>query len=73
MESDLGRAMLGFALQEIELARDGLESVDPTDWKKITELQQRARFGSSFRQWLEELLQKGNEAISQWRQNNAEM
>ncbi len=38
LASDLGRCILGMAKQEIALALEELETADPTDAKRITEI-----------------------------------
>ena len=63
LASDLGRCILGMAKQEVALAQEKLETVDPTDAKTITELQNHARMYRSFEQWLIELLDKGQNAL----------
>ena len=67
MESELGRTLLGMAEQEAEDARLGLETVDPDNKKEITKLQNQAALGRMFKQWLEELIEKGNNAIEIYR------
>ena len=67
MESELGRTILGMAEQESEVARIGLETVDPSNLKEITRLQNQAALGRMFKQWLEELIEKGNVALEIYR------
>ena len=63
LESDIGKCVLGIAEQESDLARIGLETVDPTDTKAIGRLQNQAALGRMFRGWLIELFNKGEEAL----------
>jgi len=69
-ESDLGKTLLGMADQDVRMAQEGLEDVEPTDTKKITSLQNQAKNARNFRKWLEELIDKGNAALEIWRQRN---
>jgi hypothetical protein len=63
IESDLGKAVLGMAQQEIDAALQDLASVDPADTKKITKLQNQAALGRMFASWLGELINKGANAM----------
>ena len=67
MESELGRTLLGIAEQEAEAARLQLETVDPDDKKAILKLQNQAALGRMFKQWLNELYEKGNTALEIYR------
>ena len=71
-ESELGKTLLGMADQEIRAAQEELETVDPTDTKRITALQNQAKTGRHFKDWLTELIDRGNSALEAWRQNNGE-
>lgn len=64
LESDLGKCLLGMAQQEVELAQEALERVSPTDVEAIRSLQNKALMGRQFEQWLMELLDKGNNAMT---------
>lgn len=68
VESDLGRAVLGMAEQEVRDAQEKLLDVVPTDVQAIERLQAQARLGTSFRKWLEELITNGEHALVAWRQ-----
>ena len=68
LESDLGKVMVGLAQQEADLAREALETVDPTDTKKITKLQNEVKVSRWFSQWLAELLHDGEAALSTYKQ-----
>jgi hypothetical protein len=70
VESDLGKTLLGMAQQEVLQAQEALETVDPTDTKKITYLQNQAKTARNFEQWLGELIVKGENALTVWRQQN---
>ena len=70
LESELGKTLLGMASQEVLLAQEALEIVDPSDTKKITALQNQAKVARNFEQWLAELIDKGNNALNVWRQQN---
>lgn len=72
IESELGRCVLGLAQQETEAAREALETVNPGDTQKIMELQQQARFGRTFGQWLRELVDEGEHAIQIFQQQKRE-
>ena len=66
LESDLGKTILGMAEQETRLAQEGLREVNPLDTAKIMELQNQAKFGLKFNDWLTELVSKGNDAMTIW-------
>ena len=68
LESDLGKTMLGLALQEVQTAQEALEKVSPSDIKKIMDLQQQARMGRKFEEWLTYLIADGEEAMNVWKQ-----
>ena len=72
LESDLGKTLLGMAQQEILVAQEELETVDPANTEKIRHLQNQAKIARNFESWLTELITKGENAIVLWRQNNAE-
>lgn len=67
IESDLGKCLLGMAQQEVALAQEALETVVPTDVEKIRTLQNQAKLGRQFEQWLLELLDKGESALEVWK------
>lgn len=68
LESDLGKVMLGLAQQEVELAQEDLEEVEPTDTAEIRKLQNQAKVGRWFEKWLRELLADGEAALSAFKQ-----
>jgi DNA segregation ATPase FtsK/SpoIIIE-like protein len=70
LESELGKTLLGMAQQEVLLAQEALEVVDPTQTEKIRALQNQAKIGRNFEDWLKELITKGENALNVWRQQN---
>jgi hypothetical protein len=68
LESDLWRCLNGMAEQEVAIAREALESVDPTDAAKIRELQNHAKLFRTFETWVKELLHRGNNALEIFKQ-----
>lgn len=69
LEGDLGKCLLGMAQQEIAVAQEKLEIVDPKDEKSITALQNHAKVGRWFEQWLMELVDRGNAAMQVYKQS----
>ena len=67
MDSELGRTLLGIAEQESETARRALGRVDPDNKKEIVRLQNEIALGERFPQWLNELFEKGNNALEIYR------
>lgn len=67
LESDLCRCILGMAAQQIAAAQEALENVDPSDTKKIIALQNEAKLGRQFEDWLRELVSEGDNAIAVFR------
>ena len=63
LESDLGKCVLGMAEQEVLLAREMLEQVNPEDTKSIRELQNTIWKAKSFKNWLFELMDRGDAAL----------
>lgn len=63
VESDLGKTLIGMAEQETMAAQIALETVLPTDTEQIRRLQNKAMLGRYFRQWLIELIDKGQSAL----------
>lgn len=63
IESELGKAVLGMAQQEIDAALQDLALVDPADVEKIRKLQNQAALGRMFAAWLGELINKGSNAL----------
>lgn len=68
LDSDLGRCLVGMAMQEVEGAQEALERIDPTDTVGINRLQLQARMGRNFKAWLVELVTEGDSAISIFQQ-----
>lgn len=56
------------AHQEVQVAQEALEKVDPEDTKEITRLQNQAKLARHFEQWLAELITKGDTAIAVYAQ-----
>jgi len=67
-ESELGQCLLGMAEQDVLLAQGDLIDIDPDDTKKIRDTQNRAKLALSFKQWLFELIDKGEAALEIFRQ-----
>jgi hypothetical protein len=72
VESDLGKCLLGMALQEVQAAQEALETVDPANEKAIRDLQNQAWLGRRFEGWLQELITEGENALATWRQGQDE-
>lgn len=72
VESDLGKILLGMAQQEVARAQEELETVDPSDTKKVVALQNQAKNGRNFEAWLAELISKGEQALIVWREKQKE-
>lgn len=72
VESELGRCVLGMAKQEIAEAQAELETVKPSDTEKITTLQNKAKLGRMFNQWLVELIDRGNNALEIYKHGSQE-
>ena len=70
LESDLGQCLLGMADQEIAAAQEALLTVVPMDFEGIRKLQNQAQVALYFKQWLAELVDKGNSAIEVFKQQN---
>ena len=68
LDTDLGKTLLGMAHQEVLAAQEALEVVDPSDTKKITALQNQAKAGRNFEEWLKELVNRGITALNVWQQ-----
>ena len=63
LESDLGKALIGMARQQVQHAQISLGEIDPTDTKAIVALQNEIKLGLRFESWIRELLQNGNNAM----------
>lgn len=72
VKSELGKCLIGMAHQEIAEAQLGLETVSPNDLEKITELQNKAKLGRMFEQWLVELIDRGNSALEVFKHGSQE-
>lgn len=68
LESDLGRCLVGMAQQEVMAAQEALETVDPNQAEEIRALQNKAKLGRQFDEWLHELVDQGNAALEAFRQ-----
>lgn len=62
--SPLGKALLDLAAQEVWIAQDEFLRANPKDSDKILELQNRAWRGLKFKEWMEEIIDKGDSAIA---------
>lgn len=72
VESDLGQKVLLMAREQTESAQEALESVDPEDPKLIRELQNKAKLGRMFNDYLVELISKGEQSIAVFRQEETD-
>ena len=70
LDSDLGKVLIGMAMQEVEAAQQGLETVNPADTMAINRLQLQAKMGRNFKAWLVELMTEGESAISVYSQRD---
>lgn len=68
--SDLGRYIIGMALQDEKAASSELREVDPTDAAKVSNLQIKANTPALAIQWLANAIEEGREALSQLEQMN---
>lgn len=64
LSSDLGKTILKRAEDELEQAREQLDSVAFWRWRKIMDLQNKIWRTKMFRQWFGELIQDGRHALS---------
>lgn len=72
LESDLGKVLLGMAQQEVQMAQEGLETVDPMNLIAIRELQNKAWLGRRFEEWLGYLITRGEQAKTIFKQQEGE-
>jgi phosphate uptake regulator len=72
VESELGKAMLDRADQQLRAAQEALETVDPTKTEEIRALQNKAQIARNFGEWLSELIDRGDNALTVWKESNAE-
>jgi len=63
LKSDIGNYLLGCADQEIDEAMHELKNVHPWRTRKIKELQNKIWRAESFKQWLAELIIRGQQAL----------
>lgn len=64
LSSELGRIVCGFADQEVADAVQELVKADPADITKIRAIQLKAQLGSTFRGWLTDLINDGEESMA---------
>jgi len=72
LESDLGKCLMGMADQEAILAQEALGEVDPHNTIEIQRLQNHIKVSKWFRQWLYELLDKGESALEVFKHGSKE-
>jgi hypothetical protein len=72
-QSDLGKTLLGMAEQDLLLAQEALELVDPTNVEDIRKLQNKAQLARNFQSWLDELIDRGTGAMVSWKQQNEDI
>lgn len=72
LEGDLGKVLKGIAEQEVKKAILEFEEADLTDEKKVRDLQNRIWRASRFTGWLEELVERGEEALRALQQQKQE-
>ena len=63
IESELGRTILGMAEQDVERALVVLDGADPADTKAMAIIQNRIWRARSFKAWLIELINNGEQAL----------
>lgn len=63
MRSDLGRVIVGMADQEADAAMAELKSAKVTDPEHLRELQNIIWRAEKFKEWLGELVDRGNQAF----------
>ena len=68
IESELGQCLIGMARQDASEAQEELISVDPLDISKVRDLQNKAILARRFEQYLAELVHRGNNAVSVYKQ-----
>ncbi len=72
IESELGKKMLDMADQQLKMAQEALETVDPENSKDIRTLQNKAQISRNFGEWLSELIDQGENALIAWKQTQNE-
>lgn len=70
LQSDLGKILLGMAEQEVQSALLDFKDADPSDRQKIASIQDRVRAGTWFKDWLGELVIRGDESLKVFRQRS---
>lgn len=65
MQSDIGRFMLARAVEEEREAVESLATVWPWRWRRILQLQNKVWRARQFKEWLAELLVRGEQAQQQ--------
>lgn len=63
IESDLGKTILGMIEQDIALATAKYREVDPTDSKTVRDIQNEVWRAETFKSYLLQLFQRGEQAI----------
>jgi hypothetical protein len=61
------------AEQDLLLAQEALELVDPTNVEDIRKLQNKAQLARNFQSWLDELIDRGTGAMVSWKQQNEDI
>jgi hypothetical protein len=72
LDGDLGKWLVGCAEQEVQAAQEALETADPNNEKAIRDLQNKAWRGRRFKEWLAELVSRGEGAIAAFKQQQHE-
>lgn len=63
LRSDLGKVVIGLAIQEADEAKEEFKTVNPEDSKRIRELQAIIWRAESFEGWLRGLVVEGEQAL----------
>lgn len=71
--SELGQIMLDLAKQEADSALDELKQISPWNEKAIRDLQGRVWRAEAFKGWLQDLVVRGREAYSEFRDRKGEV
>jgi len=69
LNGNLYARLAGLANEQRQAAVEALEDVDPFDHKKVSALQEQARFGRAFEGWLRQIVAEGDAAIDQYRRS----
>lgn len=72
LESKLYNHIMGLAQRNEESYLEELVNCDPSDTKKISDLQVKARFASIFEKWLKALVSEADGLIEVWRQHGTQ-